>query len=685
MGLKMVSSDNKIKEDISLMEIYNSINSNKSLIFNSGAGAGKTYSLVESLKYILSNYGEKLKRNNQNIVCITYTNIASNEIKERIGNNELIVVSTIHVRVWEIIKEFQKELVEIHNIKLQTEMETIINKLNDDFSFFSSLSLDERDKFISIMIKEKETFFRVYYSKASVVKTTFKEILCDFPNCLKNVGKFQKAVSYIYKLDNYQKCTVNISLRKQNFKNIVYNANSNKDRLHKMQISHDTLLDYGLQLIKKYDLLKQIIIDKFPFIFIDEFQDTNPKVVRIMRMLDQYAKEINHDMLIAYFGDSAQNIYEDGVGGKLTELHYGLNIIKKKFNRRSTKEIIDVTNRIRNDEIKQISIYDDCHGGSTKFYTGNSTDIKSFIIKYMQEWRITEKNPLDCLVLTNKTVAEFSGFNNVYLAFKDTDKYKKYDFDLLNTEFLSKDTTKLGEIPKFIFNFIKLRNDLKSQDTPLINFKISSQNKLFDKMNVKELQELIRKLKKISGKTLKDYVKSICWIYKNEENDAFKNTIHLVAETEDFSLDYFKNHIFKSLFPSILDDDEYQNADEAIERLLNINLDEYDLWYKYLVETQKQSVRYHTYHGTKGLEFENVIIIMENKFGKDKQFFDFFFKNLNNNEIDDEIDLRKIERIRNLLYVSCSRAIRNLRVYYTDEVVDFEKGIKHIFNDIYEA
>ncbi len=684
MGLKIVSPDNKIKEDKSLMEIYNSINSNKSLIFNSGAGAGKTYSLVESLKYILSNYGEKLKRNNQNVVCITYTNIASNEIKERLGNNELIVISTIHARVWEIIKEFQTELVEIHNINLQTEIETIIKKLDNDFSFFSSLPLDERDRFTSIMIKEKETFYRVYYSKASVVKTTFEEILYDFPNCLKSIEKFKKTVSCIYKLDNYKKCTVDISLRKQNFKKLVYNANSNKDRLHKMQISHDTLLDYGLQLIKKYDLLKQIIIDKYPFIFIDEFQDTNPKVVIIMKMLDEYAKKINHDMLIAYFGDTAQNIYEDGIGGKLTELHYGLNIIEKKFNRRSTKEVIDVTNRIRNDEIKQISIYDDCLGGSTKFYTGNSTDTKSFIEKYIQEWRITEKNPLDCLVLTNKTVAEFSGFNNIYLAFNDTDKYKKYDYGLLNTELLSKDTTKLGEIPKLIFNFIKLRNDLKSQDTPLINLKISSQNKFFDKMNVKELQELIEKLKKISGTTLKDYVKSICWIYDDEENDAFKSTIHLVTEIEDFSLEHFKNRMLNGLFPSILND-EYQSADEAIERLLNVNLDEYDLWYKYLVETQKQSIRYHTYHGTKGLEFENVIIIMENKFGKDKQFFDFFFKNFNNNEIDNEFDLNKIERIKNLLYVSCSRAIRNLRVYYTDEVVDFEAGIKYIFNDIYKA
>ena len=44
------------------------------------------------------------------IVCITYTNIAKDEIIERTEHNELIHVGTIHDFLWECIKKFQSEL-----------------------------------------------------------------------------------------------------------------------------------------------------------------------------------------------------------------------------------------------------------------------------------------------------------------------------------------------------------------------------------------------------------------------------------------------------------------------------------------------------------------------------------------------------------------------------------------------
>ncbi|WP_207652750.1 hypothetical protein, partial [Clostridium puniceum] len=51
------------------------------------------------------------------------------------------------------------------------------------------------------------------------------------------------------------------------------------------------------------------------------------------------------------------------------------------------------------------------------------------------------------------------------------------------------------------------------------------------------------------------------------------------------------------------------------------------LWYKYILNEQDGKIIYHTYHGTKGLEFSNIIIIMENAFGRNREHFDFFFKN----------------------------------------------------------
>ena len=66
--------------------INSAIDSFEHIIFNAGAGAGKTHALIESLKYIIHKNGNRLKTHNQNIICITYTNVATNEIKERLGN-----------------------------------------------------------------------------------------------------------------------------------------------------------------------------------------------------------------------------------------------------------------------------------------------------------------------------------------------------------------------------------------------------------------------------------------------------------------------------------------------------------------------------------------------------------------------------------------------------------------------
>lgn len=70
----------------------------------------------------------------------------------------------------------------------------------------------------------------------------------------------------------------------------------NRDRLDKMRISHDTLLEYGCELIERYPMMRQLIIDKYPYILIDKYQDTADIVIKIMSLIEQYAKQIKHDV-----------------------------------------------------------------------------------------------------------------------------------------------------------------------------------------------------------------------------------------------------------------------------------------------------------------------------------------------------------------------------------------------------
>ncbi|MEI4828662.1 Gabija anti-phage system protein GajB [Bacillus sp. FJAT-53711] len=682
MSLSKILLSNREEEQKSLNAIFNSIDKSESIIFNAGAGAGKTYALIESLKYVIRNYEKNLKKHNQQIICITYTNVATKEVKERLGNTDLVLVSTIHERIWELIKEYQKELVEIHKEKLEDEISNLKQKLKigKEYEKYQELEDGLKGKFEKIMIENKELFFQNYSVTAAELKKVFKTILNDYSDILKNVSHFRKLVNTIYKLDRYSKCHENIISNKKGYKSVEYNSIYNSDQLHKMRISHDTLLDYGLKIIEKYDLLKQIIIDKYPFVFIDEYQDTDEKVVLIMSYLEQYAKKIGHNIFIGYFGDTAQNIYDGGVGSKITKIHSGLNPINKVFNRRSTKEVIEVINKIRNDNIQQISIYDDCEGGSVKFYKGTSDNVKDLLDKYIHEWKITTKNQLHCLVLTNKIVAEYSGFKNIYEAFKETDKYKGINYNQLNTELFSNDLSKLGEIPKLLFNIVRLQNNLLNKTTSVID--ISPKESLFDDMSIEGLKKLIKSLKEHKGKTLGEYIESISTVYSQVNDENYKKIIDWTFGFENITFELFKNYLIGKLFNNISDDD-IDHANVTIQKILEVDIAEYDLWYKFIIDKQEEKVIYHTYHGTKGREFDNVIIIMENAFGRNRDYFNFFFENSLHSDVLEGEGERNLEKIKNLLYVSCSRAIKNLRVIYIDDVTNFEIGIKEIFGEVY--
>ena len=82
----------------------------QSFLLEAGAGAGKTFSLIETLKYLISTRGISLRRAGQRIACITYTNAATRVIRERIDSNPLVFTDTIHAFSWSLMKGFQSTL-----------------------------------------------------------------------------------------------------------------------------------------------------------------------------------------------------------------------------------------------------------------------------------------------------------------------------------------------------------------------------------------------------------------------------------------------------------------------------------------------------------------------------------------------------------------------------------------------
>ncbi|RVT77362.1 ATP-dependent helicase [Flavobacterium sufflavum] len=679
MGLSIISSEKREQEIDIQKEIFNSIDQNENIIFSSGAGSGKTYSLVESLKHIINKHGSRLKVHNQKIVCITYTNVAVEEVKNRLGNSDLVLVSTIHERIWELIKDYQKELVKIHQYKLNEEISILNNKLDahSKFAAYRNLNNEQKSGLADLMISQTELFYKSQDENAGKFREIFGTQLKDFPNILKNYSDFKELIKIIYKINNYAFCLQHIDDKKEGYLKVKYNASYNSDRLHWMRISHDTLLEYGIKIIKSHNVLQQIIIDQHPYFLIDEYQDTEKTVIEIMSILTERSKEIKHPFFVGYFGDPAQNIYDGGIGKNISKVHPNLKAIIKPFNRRSTEEVVTIINAIRNDEIKQSSIYDDSKGGSVKFYAGQNEKIDTFIEKYKSKWGISLKNKLHCFVLTNKSVAEYSGFSNIYAFFANTKKYK-IGYQQLNTELLSDNQVRLGEIPSFIYRILEFKSKLNLKNTPIQDL---LNKHIYSDMDMGLLRAFITSLKNIKGNTLNELLESITDFYTSTENKKHKELITQLFDFEGFPDKSVKSYLSEILYPNIKEEDITETT-KAIEAFLNINFNEFELWYKYILRENETDVVYHTYHGTKGLEFDNVVILIGNAFGRNQMYFKNFFMSIQNASEAKNEYYEEFEQTKNLLYVACSRAIKNLRILYVDDVSDFKDALSEIFIDV---
>lgn len=686
--------EQKIQENI-----FNSIDNGENIIFNAGAGAGKTYALIESLKYIINKYGKNLNTHNQKIMCITYTNVAVNEIKERLGNSQLVKVSTIHERLWKIIRKHQKQLVKIHTQKLKDEIEKLTNDLYEDedyiikFKAFRDLGTESQKQFKEYIITQKDVFYKNYNEGAGVFRDSFNNNIDVYTDIIKNVGNFKKIVNTLYKIDNNKYCLSQIELvnagdkskRKIDYKKIRYDLDANNAKIHRMEITHDDLLEYALKIIKEYDLLKQIVIDSYPYILIDEYQDTNQNVVEIMKLFSEYSDNIEHKMFIGYFGDTVQSIYDDGISSSIEQIHPNLKKIDKIYNRRSRKEVIDVINEIRNDSIEQKSIHENYTGGSVKFYYCPTDDQESvsdnFIQKYKNQWQINKDNKLHCLVLTNKLIAKFNKFEEIYEIFSKTDYYKIF-YENIKTELLSDEPNKLGKVPSAFRKISELRTLVNNPQTTLVQLLPNKKD-----IDFEQFKKLITQLKCIRGKTLKSYIKSIFSKYDQADiNSHFRLVIENYINFNEYSsYDAFLNYLFTELYPNLdtENNEKKSAASQTLNNLLNIDFSQYIRWYNFINEIQYSDVVYHTYHGTKGREFKNVIIIMQNNFGKDRKKFSSFFENISNFSSLEETEKSKFENTKNLLYVSCSRAIENLRILYLDDIFDFKDGIIGIFGKVY--
>ncbi|MBQ6979920.1 MAG: UvrD-helicase domain-containing protein [Clostridia bacterium] len=287
-----------------------------------GAGSGKTRVLTSRIAYLVL---EK-HVNPANIMAITFTNKAAAEMKNRleriIDGTEYMWVSTIHSMCVRILRRD-------------------IDKIGYD-KYFTVYDETDKDK---------------------VLKRVFQELELDADKLLKSAKNYiSSAKNECLSPEEFK--TEYKDLRFVNELSAIYQEYEN-------QLMRSNALDFDDLLLKTYELFKthEEVLDyyaeKFHYIHIDEFQDTNKVQFAIAKMLSK--KHGN----IFVVGDDDQSIY-GWRGAKIENIlsfdrvFVGAKVYKLQRNYRSTKKILQLANCIikNNSERKDKELYTENSDGA---------------------------------------------------------------------------------------------------------------------------------------------------------------------------------------------------------------------------------------------------------------------------------------------------------------------------------
>ena len=179
-------------------------------------------------------------------------------------------------------------------------------------------------------------------------------------------------------------------------------------------------------MFRTYPKLCGIIKGTYPFIMVDEYQDTSPLVVKIL-LENLFARE-GHHCIVGFFGDAMQSIYDDGIGNLDEYKHPEGKVyeVKKEQNRRNPQKVIELANKIRFDGLVQrpsedVTAPNMCDGkpkeGVIKFvYSANEGESLDKVRNYLESkygWDFSDSQRTKELNLTHNLIAGKAGFSNL--------------------------------------------------------------------------------------------------------------------------------------------------------------------------------------------------------------------------------------------------------------------------------
>jgi DNA helicase-2/ATP-dependent DNA helicase PcrA len=598
-----------------LIQVLEHVDAGRSFLLSGGAGSGKTFSLVQVI-------GELIRRDPvSSIACITFTNAAVREVESRISSGRLYV-STIHDFLWSSISPYQSELRKV-----------LLDLIKGDTPLIDPGSLEVTE-----------------------------EILND------------KAIRYKeYRI------------------------------LDKGIISHDEVIVLACAVFERYPKIRDILRDKYRYILVDEYQDTDVNVVKIL--LD-YLPQSSRSGVCGFFGDAMQSIYDHGVGTIKDYVDSGkIGEVRKEQNRRNPRLVYELANRLRSDGLQQHASKDEkapnmsggvVKEGTIRFYYSEGDADKLSDVRTNLMWDFADVLETKELNLTHNLIAPQAGFDELMKIYdkdgvlkfrdrivryiKDYDDITKYDALSFGEVIAALQAGKAGSalnavsptagMKAFIAahpnlleeakrcNFLEFRRMYVDKDE-LIDDKKHTEDDLSRKGSkrcdfVKHVFKILTVVHLYQRQQYNEFLRKTEFsLYRSSDKALLKACIDAIISMSEGPIndviEYAHQHGL------CIKDDQFEEfrtrKSYLFNRLIGVPCAAYQKLYNYL----EGRTAYSTQHKIKGLEFERVLVILDNG-----NWSDYNFNYLFEGGGTDSVRLRT----QKLFYVCCTRAKDFLAVYF---------------------
>ena len=587
-----------------------------------GAGAGKTKTLTCRYVYLMKH--EKVSP--ENILCLTFTNKAANEMRQRIekmigGDFASEFICTIHSFCVKVLRRdiYRLGFPTYFNILDEEDKKTLAKEIIEE------LGLDKSVINAKIFLEE------VASQKASPVSNYITDYF--LPHAL--VKKKQKMT--------------NASPQAKMF--CLYCEKQIKN----FSLDFDDLIYFAFYILNTFKDVREYWQDKFHYIMVDEAQDCNNLDWEILELLA--AKYQN----LYIIGDDNQSIYKFRGSDVKGFIHFKNDkTILLTQNYRSTKGILDVANSIikNNKERVDKDLFTDKKGGVivTHYHGSNTYDECYYICKKIREIMKEDKCSYSAFTLLYRNNSMSREIEQTFI--KSQIPYKIYG----GIRFYER-----KEI-KDAISYLKLINNNDN-----LSFKrvINEPSRKLGKVFIEKIEKFANEKKITLYESLKRLISS-----KSVTNEGAINFVEIIENAKKQikvkkPSDILNGVLLSTGYMDMLridtDEERIDNIEELTTSMIHYEKEhegETDLLDKFLQDialytnTDKDDdgdvVKVMTMHQSKGLEFPNVFVTNAFEGGIPS------YRAVKTECEDEALGMAEIEEERRLMYVACTRAEKRL-------------------------